>query len=263
MLEKRLLVDNHIVEWGYDSLGRDKKFHGAYYVLSKVSAGIFTAFMTLTDHSLFSQLRRNKVSENALIVTDVTGSMYPYYSQLLVWHALKLSQGKKYNYAFFNDGDQKTQSQKVIGETGGIYLTKSAHLNKVYEKMYECMKGGFGGDTPENNFEATLAGLSKFKNTNQIILICDNNAVPRDCNLLRKINQPIDFIMCGAYFGVDSRYIELARQNNGRLITVENSLENLNQLEENEIVRLGNKKYRFRQGSIRPLNSNGQKYFIH
>ena len=89
------------------------------------------------------------------------------------------------------------------------------------------MKGGHGGDLPENNFEAVIYGLAQFEKIDQIILICDNYAVPRDTDLLKQIKQPIDFVMCGTHFGVNAKYLELARQNNGNVMTMEKSLKKI------------------------------------
>lgn len=250
VIEKELLINNQVLEWSYDSIGRDKKLYGAHYILSKVSPALFAAFMTLSDRSLMAQLERNKIKANALIATDMTGSMYPYYSQLLVWHALKLSQGKKYNYVFFNDGDQKNQTEKIVGKTGGIYTTRSSVLNEVYDKMHQCLKGGHGGDLPENNFEAVIYGLAQFEKIDQIILICDNNAVPRDTDLLKQIKQPIDFVMCGTYFGVNAKYLELARQNNGNVMTMEKSLKKIGEIKAKQSFVIGEKTYQFKDGSI-------------
>ena len=223
-LDVQLVRNNHIIEWGYDSIGRDKKYYNSFYILTKVSAGIFAAFTSLTDRTLFDMLRRNKVNANTLIVTDLTGSMYPYYAQLLVWHAVKMSKGERANHVFFNDGDRKLDCDKVIGNTGGIYTTSSNDVLKVYRKMDVCMKSGFGGDCPENNFEAVKFGLKKFTNTDNVILICDNWAVPRDTSLLSTIDQPIAFVMCGTTLGLNPSYLNLCKQNCGSITTIERSL---------------------------------------
>jgi hypothetical protein len=226
-LEKRLVRNNHVIEWGYDSLGVDKKYYGAYYILTKVSAGIFTAFTALKNKDVINMLLRAKLTDKTLIVTDLTGSMYPYYSQLLVWHAIKLSQGKHYKHVFFNDGDNKPTALKKIGSTGGIYSTSTTNILEVYRTMEKCMQNGSGGDRPENNMEAVLAGLKRHKSTNKIIMLADNWALPRDIKLIHQIKKPISYVMCGSKLGLNKDYVKLSEFYNGSLITVEKSITQL------------------------------------
>jgi hypothetical protein len=242
-IERALIKDCQVIEWGYDSIGVDKKYHGAYYVLTKVSAGIFAAFTSLTDRSLFDMLKRNRITNRTMIVTDVTGSMGPYFSQLIVWHALKMSQGKKIKHVFFNDGDRKNTNQKKIGETGGIYMTKTNDILEVYRTMNLCMSRGGGGDCPENNFEAVKVGLAEFKNVENVIMLADNWAVPRDGVLLDQIDKPISFVMCGAHFGLNLSYLNLANKNKGEITTVEHSINNLQILKEGDELSLGRNKF--------------------
>ena len=244
-IERQLLKSgNYVIEWGYDSLSADKKYYNSYYILTKVAPGIALAFKQLADRSLFDFFKRSKLNEQSMIVTDMTGSMYPYYSQLLVWHAFKMSEGKKMNHVFFNDGDRKPTSEKVIGNTGGIYFNRANDLREVYSTMQRCMKRGFGGDCPENNFEAVQKGLKRYPKTGNILLLCDNWAVPRDTALLGTINKPITYFMCGAEMGVNAKYVDLAAQNEGTIITLENSISNLNEAQKGEVVKIGKNHYK-------------------
>lgn len=244
-IERKLMKSgNFVIEWGYDSLGGDKKYYNSHYILTKVAPGIALAFANLADRSLFDLFRRNKITEKTLIVTDMTGSMYPYYSQILVWHAFKMSQGYKMNHVFFNDGDQKSTNEKKIGSTGGIYYNRANDILNVYKTMHQCMNGGYGGDQPENNFEAVKKGLNRYPATDNVLMLCDNWAVPRDTMLVSSIEKPITFIMCGAEMGVNNRYIDLASQNNGTIMTVENSISNLRELKEGDEIKIGKRNYK-------------------
>jgi hypothetical protein len=243
-INRRVMKGNVVVEWGYDSLGTDKKYYNTFYILTRVAPGIATAFAHLKDRSLFDLFRRNKITDNTLLVTDMTGSMYPYYAQLLVWHALKMSQGKKMNHVFFNDGNKKPTNKKTIGNTGGVYFNKSNDLLEVYRSMSRCMKGGYGGDLPENNFEAVQKGLKRFPNSENVIMLCDNWATPRDTSLLKSIEKPITFVMCGAEMGVNTEYVDLACQNGGEIVTIENSTKGLKAIKEGGVIKVGEKKYK-------------------
>ena len=91
-----------------------------------------------------------------VIVNDLTGSMYPYMDEVLVWHKLNLQLKEKKSYFFFNDGDQTPDHAKQIGKTGGIYHTASTNDQTVAATMLETMRGGGGGDGPENDVEALI-----------------------------------------------------------------------------------------------------------
>jgi hypothetical protein len=74
--------------------------------------------------------------------------------------------------------------------------------------------------------------------------------VPRDTDLLKQIKQPIDFVMCGAYFGVNAKYLELARQNNVNVMTMEKSLKKIGEIKAKQSFVIGEKTYQFKDGSI-------------
>jgi hypothetical protein len=80
-----------------------------------------------------------------------------------VYKWMKLSQSNNKNiryYVFLNDGDDKSNSAKVIGSTGGVYGIAANNLNKVLATMQSAMKNGNGGDIPENDIEAILHGIA-------------------------------------------------------------------------------------------------------
>jgi len=252
--DRMLVKNNHILEWGYDSIGVNKNIYGAYYILTKVSAGLFLAYNSLRDKSVFSMLLRARLTKNTLIVTDLTGSMYPYYSQVLVWQALKLSQGKNFKHAFFNDGNQKNTQAKVIGKTGGVYLCASSNIVRIYNTMQKTMSSGGGGDTPENNMEAVLKGINQYKNIDNIIMVADNFAFPRDKKLIHKIQRPIQYVMCGTQLGISRSYINLSRHYGGSIISVEKSICYLNQFKDGDEFTIEKVKYSVNKGKMVRLN---------
>jgi hypothetical protein len=254
-MEEILMTNNQLLDWNYDSIGVDKKFYGAYYFLTKVSAGVFAAYKALRSTHLFRQLNEANITDKTLVVTDMTGSMYPYFSQLLVWHALKMNEGKKLPYVFFNDGDNA--KHKPIGHTGGLYPVETNSTFKLYGAMKRCMQGGYGGDCPENNMEAVLEGLDRYEGIDKVVLICDNWAYPRDANLINQIDVPIDFVMCGSDFGVKPAYLDLARCNaGGRVITIQKSISDMENMEEGDKMRIGKFQYVLRRGLFKQTKLN-------
>ncbi|MBK7127826.1 MAG: hypothetical protein IPM74_14685 [Crocinitomicaceae bacterium] len=240
---KELSVDNVIVQWDYDSIGRDKKYYNARYVLTKVGAGVFTAYNALSDLSVIEMLRRIKMDKNTLIVTDLTGSMYPYYSQLVLWHTLRMNTTKKEHYVFFNDGNEMSDESKKIGSTGGVYSAKTNDILTLFRTMETCMSAGGGGDTPENNFEAVLNGIEKYDSITKVILICDNFAVPRDTSLLKNITVPIEFVMCGASLGINTTYLNLARDSKNKIHTMQKSFDNLHLKKNGDKFSIGTRTF--------------------
>ncbi|UKN00975.1 hypothetical protein K6119_14665 [Paracrocinitomix mangrovi] len=247
-IERDLFKRKYIVEWGYDSIGRKGKYHNTFYIMTKAAPALFGAFSMLADRSVFNMLSRTKVTDKTLVVTDMTGSMYPYYSQIIVLHALKMAQGKKVKHVFFNDGDATPDHEKEIGKTGGLYSVKTSAFLPVYRKMEECMKGGYGGDGPENNFEAVKHGIKRYEDVDNVLLICDNWAVPRDNPLLHTINHKIDFIMCGTELGINPRYIDLARENQGRIMTIEHSIKQLECFDEGDEINIKGEIFKLKNG---------------
>lgn len=112
-----------------------------------------------TDSMLFKIFKRNNHWKNKQIVCDVTGSMSPYTSQLMLW--LKLNENRKdvKEVTFFNDGDNMPDHKKVIGKVGGIYSESEIEFDKISSTLFKAMINGYGGDGPENNIEASLEVL--------------------------------------------------------------------------------------------------------
>lgn len=111
------------------------------------------------EHTVENVLNRNNWTD-ILAVVDVTGSMQPCAAAIYQW--MKLANDRNENiryYIFFNDGDNKPNSAKVIGSTGGIYGVTANDSNKVLATMQTAMKNGDGGDIPENDIEAILRGI--------------------------------------------------------------------------------------------------------
>ncbi len=155
-------------------------------------------------------LFRNRLDPD-LIIVDVTGSMYPYTSDLLKWLKLTSSKEEK-DFIFFNDGNDKPTEQKVIGQTGGLFHVKTNDYLLARDKMFEAMRAGGGGDFPENNIEALLFGKVRADFSGETIMIADNFAFPRDAELLRSYQGKLRIILCHTEKGINTRYLDLAKK---------------------------------------------------
>jgi hypothetical protein len=207
------------------------------------------------DSTVFMALSRIEFDDkNTLVVVDITGSMAPYSLQVCLWNRLNFKPGKHNHYVLFNDGDAKSTNQKKIGSTGGVYPIKIDSVIDLEKNMIKVMQRGFGGDIPENNLEAIIAGIKKFPNTKEVIMIADNYAPVRDMVLLEKIKTPVKIILCGVYdLRYNCDYLNIAKQTKGSLHTMENDYINLHSIKEGEVLEMNGFYYKLIKGKFQPV----------
>lgn len=188
--------------------------------------------------------------KHKVIVTDLTGSMTPYMDQVVLWHALQLVQGEENRYVFFNDGDRKADSAKMIGQTGGIYGTDRSNMDSLLNVMVRTARAGDGGDSPENDLEALLEGARRKRGLDELILIADNFSDVRDMDLLIRLQVPVHIILCGADHGVNENYLEIACKTGGSIHTIEQDIEGLARLADGATITIGGYQYRVNRGKF-------------
>ncbi len=198
--------------------------------------------------------RKSAEWSNKVVVTDITGSMYPYMDQILLWHALALIPGEQNRYIFFNDGDRKRQEEKKIGATGGIYITEEMNMDRLLETMNRAMDGGGGADSPENDLEALLEGARMMGEIDELILIADNYSDVRDIELLTQLRAPVRIVLAGVDYGINEDYLEIAYATGGSIHTLEEDIEQLSFLADGEVVRIGAYRYRVNRGKFIQLS---------
>lgn len=179
------------------------------------------------DSIVFKVFNRNPQWKDALVIADWTGSMYQYGAQALLWHTLNFERSGLSYFTLFNDGNRKRE--KKIGSTGGIYYEEADNIQKVINLYQLVMLKGGGGDTPENDLEAIIAGIRKYPIHSEVILIADNNACVRDMSLLDLIDVPVKIILCGTSLGnkINPQYLEIAQKTKGSLHTIDLDIYNL------------------------------------
>jgi len=196
-------------------------------------------------------MNRNKNWSEKLIVCDLTGSMSPYAAQLAAWYQLSYLKEKNLQFVFFNDGDNKPDSQKKTGSTGGIYYAPSKGVDSLFVTIAKVAAAGWGGDCPENNMEALIKGVKMAKPYKELVMIADNNAPVKDIQLLGKFDAPVHIILCGVYDdNVLTDYMNIARKTKGSIHTMEQDLTTLASLSEGQEVRIGNTVYRIMGGEF-------------
>lgn len=206
--------------------------------------------MTEGDSTVFNTLNRNTHWKKMLVVTDLTGSMSPYTAQLLLWFKLSQNTGRVNHLVFFNDGDGKVDSLKILGKTGGIYDAKPQSFKEIAELANKVVEKGTGGDEPENNVEALLYGMKACPDCEEIVMICDNWASPRDVALLRQVNKPVRVILCGTEEGVNVDYLNFARDTGGSVHTIKEDIANLMTLNEGQEINIGSEVFIIKNGKF-------------
>jgi hypothetical protein len=183
--------------------------------------------------------------------------MYQYGAQAVLWHRLHYEKDAVKYFMFFNDGNQKKDPQKRIGNTGGIYYGKPDSIEYLLKVMKLVAKNGYGGDIPENNIEAILKAIKIFKGYDELVMVADNKAAVRDMILLNKVNVPIKIILCGLEKNqtIHPHYLEIARRTKGSIHTIEEDISGLEFLKEREAITISGIVYKVKKGKLVPANS--------
>ncbi|MBC6697286.1 hypothetical protein [Hymenobacter sp. BT190] len=189
-------------------------------------------------------MQRHPEWSKEVVVTDVTGSMFPYTYDLLAWLQLSALEDEK-TFVFFNDGNDQPDKDKRTGKTGGLYHVKTDSYEAIKNKLIETMKAGGGGDAPENDAEALLYAqqLAAVPDSAELILLADNYTFPRDAKLLKNTTAHVRIILCGVRDYINPKYLALARKHGFSLHTIEGDIENLSKLLEGETITIQGQQY--------------------
>lgn len=198
----------------------------------------------LQDSFVWRTFAEHPSWKNALVVMDMTGSMYQYSPQVLLWHLKNSgSSGIKY-LCYFNDGDKKLEKDKVIGATGGVYFVDAAKAEKASRMLYTVMRGGYGGETlDENDCEALIEAEKHFEGFDELILVADNTPI-RDFELFTKIKHPVKVILVGCEWGINVEYINLAYRTGGSVYTINDDINDILTKVVDGVLTIGSNKYK-------------------
>lgn len=174
-------------------------------------------------------LRRNPQWRNKLIVVDITTSMTPYADQVKLWYRRNQQLQNTTQFTFFNDGDNMQNSDKVIGNTGGIYNCQFCNYTEFRKTLNIARFEGDGGDMPENDLEAVLTAIENGQGNFDIIVVADKLSPVRDIELLGDLNQPVHIILCGQKT-INEEYLTIAYQTGGTVHTMTEDIDVRNQV---------------------------------
>lgn len=201
------------------------------------------------DTTVASIMKRMPPLEKPMVVCDLTGSMGPYYLEIMAWFVLK--NFKKTNpFVFFNDGNARRDEEKQPGRTEGIYAFCSNSVDTIARYMMKTIKGGNGGDTPENNIEAIIAGQKQFSESKSIIMLADNCADMRDYHLRGAVTKPVHILLCNYHDRVNPQYLNLAYATKGSVYSMAGDLDHLSSMGEGTEFSFGTQRFKIRAGAI-------------
>ena len=189
-----------------------------------------------------------------MLVVDLTGSMFPYIGQLLVWYKQTYEDGRVKYYVLFNDGDNLADNKKLVGKTGGVHPFEAKDFRKMKKDIEDIRKKGEGGDETENDLEAVNTAIITYRDHGDIILIADDSPV-RDMNLLRRIRKPVRIIMCGTNKGINDQYLKIAYQTKGSIHTSNHDID-MKKLKDGDEFIIDNDIFRFSGGQFIWVDTN-------
>jgi hypothetical protein len=203
---------------------------------------------------VFFVFRRNAQWKKVLLVVDMTGSMFPYIGQLLVWYKSGFETEFIKYYALFNDGDNKPDNQKVVGRTGGVHTFEAKDFKKFKKDIEDVRKKGEGGDDPENDIEAIITAMLAYRDYGDIVLLADDSDM-RDIKLLKRIRKPVHVIICGTKKGINAQYLQLAYRTKGSVHTANNDVD-MRTIRDGQQIVLDKDVFEFRGGEFIWLDVN-------
>jgi hypothetical protein len=230
----------------------DKKGIVTYESPTKETTLKFDKFLSgeykIRDSTIFKVFHRNPQWKKVLLVVDMTGSMFPYIGQLLVWFKQTFEDGKIKYYSLFNDGDNLADEKKVVGKTGGVHIYEAKDYKKLKKDIEDVRKLGEGGDDPENDLEAVTTSMIAYRDYTDIVLLADDSQV-RDMLLLRRIRKPIHIILCGTKKGVNDQYLKIAYQTKGSIHTTNSDID-MKKLKDGDEVIVEKDIFKFKNGQF-------------
>ena len=206
----------------------------------------------IQGRKMFEVAKRNKENwKNMLVITDCSGSMAPYGSEVLLWHLLRTDKDDVSKFAFFNDGEKESTE---IGNAGGIHFTSIKDYRKIGRAIRYFTELGYdkNNDHPENDLEAIIKSVNSSYSHEDVVVIVDNNSPVRDMELLNRINYPVRIVLCGVNKkeDINPNYIKLAYHTKGSLHTVEDDIDQFMKNKEGEIVMINKVKYKVEEDEL-------------
>ncbi len=217
--------------------------------------GLFDTFGFRHTHE-YRLLTTKEWPGKIAVVADVTASMTPYNTQVMLWLKFAKKPLENGRFVFFNDGNNSPDALKSIGNTGGLHFAESNNFDSVYQTMRRAIAAGQGGDIPENNIEALLAAQKKWTDIDSFLMIADNRAPVKDLINLKNVKKPVNIILCGwvDYMAINDSYIQIAAKTKGKIYTSAGIFEDFSKLKINESIEFNGEEYMYTKAGLTKIN---------
>ena len=186
---------------------------------------------------------------DAVVVCDLTTSMYPYTTQLFTWLRKNARSSAPKGFVFFTDCDSLGRETRSGGPAGQLFITQKLNGNEVLPLLLLAARNTINNrDEAENNIEALLAAQQRFPDARHLILLADNGSTVKDMHRLSELGKPVHVVLCGTTFdsaqAFQPDYRLIASRTNGSLHTLEDDLDP-NAIAPHTWLRVGNRYYRY------------------
>ncbi|MVM36179.1 hypothetical protein GO755_39570 [Spirosoma sp. HMF4905] len=204
-----------------------------------------------SDSTSYQTLARNLRSwPDAVIICDLTTSMYPYSTQLFAWFRKNARNPTIKGIVFFTDCDSLGQQTRAGGPAGRMFVTSDLNLANALPIMVDAARNTLhNDDDAENDVEALLVAQQTFPEAKHLILMADNISTVKDMALLNKLHKPVHVVLCGTTgsdttLAFQSDYYTIASHTQGSLHTLEDDLIP-STLSRETTLRVGSTYYRY------------------
>lgn len=203
------------------------------------------------DSTSYRAVARNlRQWPNAVLVCDLTTSMYPYTTQLFALLKQYSHDPSIQGMVFFTDCDSLGQQTYPGGPPGRMFVARGHNVVNSLPVLLNAARNTVrNGDDAENDIEALLFAQKEFPQANHLILVADNISKVKGLALLNKVRKPVHVVLCGTT-GSDTAlafqpdYYAIASRTRGSLHTLEDDL-NPDRISQITTLRVGPHYYRY------------------
>ncbi|MCY7352258.1 MAG: hypothetical protein LH606_16610 [Cytophagaceae bacterium] len=198
-------------------------------------------------HALSRNLRR---WPDAVIVCDLTSSMYPYSTQLFAWFKKNARNPAVKGLVFFTDCDSLGRQTYPGGPAGQFFVTRERDaVNALPILLAAARNTLINLDRDENDVEALLFAQKTFPDAKHLILLADNSSGVKDLATLDRIRKPVHVVLCGTPWdstrmAFQPDHFTIASRMRGSLHTIEDDLKPTD-IVQNTVLRVGSTYYRY------------------
>ena len=194
---------------------------------------------------VLSPLTRNSW-DSVVLVVDVTCSMDPYVEEYLLWTTLARNERRLLGCVFFNDGDGRADSTKVLGAAGGVRHA-SPTLREMVDTLVKCVSYGCSGDAEENDVEALLYAQQQYPEAKSLVLIADNTSGVRDLEIADGILKPVHVLLCDGSSSPEPNadYVTIAYLTRGSVHLLSEDFQMGMHSDSGRLLRLGKWEYQY------------------